>query len=71
MNMIPTVEALDMPEEVEDWCDENNIVTHGEHSIVSVDDDGNPFSEWLKEQGFKFDKGPKELKWAWVGIFSS
>lgn len=67
MKRIWTVDALDFPEELNEYCAEHDIETHYQNDIVDVIDDGNPFSEWLKTQGFKFKKNDL----SWVGIFTT
>ena len=49
--MIPCIEAADMPEEVIDWCEENEISTHYNDSMARLEDDGNVMAEWLKAIG--------------------
>ncbi len=62
------VRASDMPEDVESYCDENDISTHCDNDIISVEDDGNPFALWLKSLGYKF---PDDLRPVWIGIFGT
>lgn len=54
MKMIPMVEASNMPTEVEDYCIEREWGIHYQGDCKVVTDDGNVFSEWLKQQGFTF-----------------
>lgn len=54
MKMIPMVEASDMPIEVEDFCVAMEWGIHYQGDVVVIQDDRNPFSEWLKQQGFAF-----------------
>ena len=63
---ITAVDATDMPPEVEEWCLENDVSLHYENSMVQVEDDGNPFANWLKENGFMFKKD-----WEWIGVFGT
>ena len=69
MEMVQCVNAEDMPEEVEEWCSNREISTHYENGLHQVEDDGNPFSEWLKTQGFKFDD--EKLGFTWVGVWGT
>jgi len=56
LEMIPMVDAGDFPADVEDYAIENEWGIHYQSDCVGVEDDGNPFSEWLKKQGFVFTK---------------
>ncbi len=70
IEMIPCVDAADFPEGVEDYCIEHEFSTHYQNDIVQVEDDGNVFAEWLKEQGVDFTKAQDE-GWIAVGIFAT
>lgn len=67
---IPTVEAKDMPTNVEDYCVEQDWSTHYQNEIVQLCDDGNPFAEWLKINGYVFKKH-KYRDWDNIGIFAT
>lgn len=54
---VQTVDARDLPHEVEEYCNEREFWTHGESGIHQVSDDGNVLSEWLKREGYDFDEG--------------
>jgi hypothetical protein len=60
------VEARDMPPEVEDYCIDQGIQTHCQNDVALVEDDGNPFAEWLKAEGVEFSGDPLP-----VGIIST
>lgn len=47
------VDAGDLPVEVENWCIEQDISTHYEHSLCIFDKTVplNPLLEWLQNQG--------------------
>ena len=68
IKMVQCVNAEDMPDAVEKWCDEHNISTHCATELHSVHDDGNPLSKWLKSVGFKFDE---KRSFMWVGIWGT
>ncbi len=51
---IITVEAREMPIEVEDWCIDHEYSTHHDNSIAQVYNNNNPFANWLKKNGYKF-----------------
>jgi hypothetical protein len=61
------VNAEDMPDDVEEWCDEHEIYTHCETGLHCVEDDGSPLSEWLKSVGFQF----KEKGHTWLGVWGT
>lgn len=64
------VDATDMPDEVLDYCVDNDWSTHYQNDIVQLYDDGNPFAEWLKTNGYVFKKH-RHQTWDEVGIFAS
>lgn len=66
VEMIPSVDASKMPQEVEGYCTLHDISTHYQNDIVWVENDGNAFAEWLKEIGVKFEEDG-----VWVGIFAT
>ena len=51
---IACIDACDIPEELDDYCDKNDIYLHYEQNIYAIHDDGNVFAEWLKTNGYKF-----------------
>lgn len=66
MKLVQCVNASDFPEDVEIYCQDNDIATHYETGLYNITDDGNPLSEWLKSEGYEFKKGVN-----WVGIWGS
>lgn len=49
------VEAYDMPDDVLDYCIEREIITHYQNDVALIQNDGNPFAEWIKrEYGYEF-----------------
>lgn len=54
--MIPCVNAGDMPDVVRHWCEDYEYSTHYHNSVAIIEDDGNPFAEWLKEMGVPKEK---------------
>ncbi len=54
IEVIPMIDAGDMPNEVSDYCAEQEWSTHYQNDIVQLHDDGNPFAEWLKANGYIF-----------------
>ena len=54
LQTITVVDARDIPDEVSDYLTEQDISTHYQNDIAQVEDDGNPFAEWLKENGYVF-----------------
>jgi len=47
--LIPYVQAADFPPKVEEYCIENEISIHYQNDVRYIEDDGNPFAEWLKK----------------------
>jgi len=70
IKMIPCVDTRDLPADVEDYCIENDISTHCQNDIVTVEDDGNVLAEWLKAQGVNFTNS-QNRDWIDVAIIST
>lgn len=66
LGVVTTVDAQDMPQEVEEYCDAHDISTHCGTEMYWIEDDGNAFSEWLKSLGYIFTDGS-----GWVGVFGT
>lgn len=64
---IPVVYAGDMPQEVLDYCVQNDINTHYQNDITFVKRDDNPFANWLKANGYEFNGKNGDF----VGILST
>lgn len=56
LKKIVMVEACDMPEDVLDYCVDKDWQTHYQNDIVYLHNDGNPFAEWLKANGYIFEE---------------
>lgn len=54
LQTITVVDARDIPMEAADYLVDREISLHYQNDIVQVEDDGNPFAEWLKENGYVF-----------------
>ena len=54
LSKVVIVEAADMPKNVLEDCANREISTHYQNDIVLVQDDGSPFAEWLKNNGYIF-----------------
>lgn len=67
LKMVPCVDASDLPQEIRDWCIDNDISTHYACELHQVYDD-NIFAEWLKSQGFKF-KNKDDFEW--IGVIGT
>lgn len=53
ITMIPMIDAGDLPTEVTEWCNDNEIPTHCDDGIPCfLSDERNPLMNWLREQGF-------------------
>lgn len=65
------IDARDIPNsvEIQNWLSDREIYTHYSNSLFSVLNDGNPFSEWLKSEGYKFNK--KSKYGDWIGIIGT
>jgi hypothetical protein len=48
LEMIPYITCRQLPNHVEEWCGNNYISTHYQSDVACIEDDGNPFAEWLK-----------------------
>jgi hypothetical protein len=74
LKTITVVDASDFPSEVDDWCIDQEISIHYQNDIIQLEDDGNPFAEWLKSQGyeFKYRKSENDYpNWDDIGIFAT
>ena len=69
IEMIPCVEASDMPREVLEYCIDHEISTHYQNDIAQVENSDNPFANWLRENGYEFE----ENSWGFnsVGVFAT
>lgn len=58
LKKIFAIDASDIPTELIDACSDidDEFPLHCANGIVSIPNDGNPFSEWLKTKGFVFSK---------------
>lgn len=48
------VEAADFPQEVSEWCIDNNVEVHYQNDVVCIRKDeaeDNPLLNWIKDQG--------------------
>jgi hypothetical protein len=69
IKMIPCVEARDMPKDVLEYCIDHEISTHYQSDIAQVEDNNNPFANWLRENGYEFE----ETRWGfdYVGVIAT
>jgi hypothetical protein len=70
IKIIQAIDAREIPHKLIDSCLEINdeFPLHYSNGIVLIDDDGNPFVEWLKEVGYKFPEGQTE---DWLGVWGT
>lgn len=71
---IQAINAGDIPcddNEILDECLGLELALHYSTSISRIEDDGSKFSEWLKTQGFVFDKDDDGEKWGWLGAWGT
>lgn len=63
LKTIQAINAIDIPRKLEDYCldIDDEFPLHYSNGIVHVEDDGNPFSEWLKKIGYIFSE--KQINW--------
>jgi hypothetical protein len=66
MKMIPLVDVTELPPEAEEWLIEREYNTHYDNDCAHVQNDGNPLSEYIKAQGFVFEKD-----YTYVGIIGT
>lgn len=74
LQTIIVVDARDIPAGVSDYLCEREISTHYRNDIAQVEDDGNPFAKWLKENGyiFKYPNDGNEYSWCdHIGILAT
>jgi len=65
------VDARYMPDDVLDYCGDNDITTHCDNALVWIEDDGNPLAEWLKKNGYEFQAGKDGIYGDYVGVLGS
>ena len=68
LKTVQAINAEDIPDEFHDECSEMEISLHCGNGMCQIDDDGSPFSEWLKEQGFKFEA---DKPCTWLGVWGT
>ena len=58
--MILSVEASDLPDEILDWCLDNDYSTHNQNDVIHIwkdDEDDDIFVEWFESKyDYKFDR---------------
>lgn len=68
IHTIQAINADDIPDELEEECESKGIYLHCACEMHSIVDDGSPFSEWLKTQGFKFEA---DKPCTWIGVWGT
>lgn len=73
MKMIPFIDCVDLPEDVLDWLlEEHDYGCHYDHTILQIEDDGNPLAEWMKSQGYEFIHKTSDFpSWDMVALYGS
>lgn len=66
IKMIPAINACDFPQKVDDWCTDQDISTHYEHTLCQIPNDGNPMVKWLKRNGVS-----SKEEYFWIGIWGT
>ncbi len=70
--MIPMLDAVDFPPEVEEWCMEHDYSTHYSHDIAEVYlEEESPMLTWLTERGYLFTAGDYERGLGFVAIYGT
>ena len=73
MKMIPFIDCVDLPPDVLDWLlKEHEYGCHYDHTVLQIEDDGNPLAEWMKSQGYLFvHKSGDFPSWDMVALYGS
>ncbi len=71
ISMIPCIDVTDMPQNVRDYFGDEGINTHYQNDVLSIDDDGNVFAEWLKAQGYVFSDNWEECNGDYIAIIAT
>ena len=61
------VDSASMPDDVMDFCLDNEISTHYQNDIVFILNNDNTFANWLREMGYVFSDDEGD----WIGIMST
>ncbi len=68
---VPTVDASDLPQEVEDWCVNEYISIHYGCAIYQIELNGNPLQLFFEENEVKFSAKEWKRGFAQVGIIGT
>lgn len=71
MEAIILVNAKEMPADVLDYCVDHEISTHYRNDVAMIEDDGNPFAEWLKSKGIHVPKSTESPDYILIGIWAT
>ncbi len=70
--MIPMLDALDFPHEVEEYCIDCDYPVHCASEVVQVNlEEPNPLADWMRQQGYVFSPEEKDRGYTCVGIMGS
>ena len=76
--IIKTVQAInasDIPKDLEDacWDIDCEFPFHYDTKLICIEDEGNPFVEWLKSQGYQFPDNEhlNGIKTGWLGVWGT
>lgn len=64
---ILAIDAGEMPEDVENYCIDREINIHYQNDLTFIENNDNPFANWLREAGYKFQNEDGD----WIGIFAT
>ncbi len=74
IKMIPCVcvEASDMPKDVLEYCMEYDISTHYQNDLAQIENNDNPFANWLRENGYEFKESVTTVwDFNYIGIIAT
>lgn len=66
--MTPTVDARDLPYEVNEYCCDQEFSTHYDSGIHQLHLDGNPLQKFFEELGHQF---PEDKDFVEIGILAT
>jgi len=64
---ILAINASEMPDDVENYCIVREISTHCDNDLTFIENNDNPFANWLRRSGYKFQNEEGD----WIGIFAT
>jgi len=73
METIILVDCTEVPSSIQEYLlDKYEYGCHCDHTVLQIEDDGNPFAEWLKSNGYKFkNKLTDYPSWDLVALYGT